>query len=513
MDYPRASGILLHPTSLPGRFGIGDLGEWAYRFVDFLVETEQSIWQVLPIGPTSYGDSPYQSLSTFAGNPLLISLDRLVEEGWLAADDLADVPAFPWDRVDFGPVIDYHNRILTLAYQGFRDGRTAEQQESYEAFCADNAFWLDDFALFRALKTHHGGGPWVEGPTGEALHEADALTAALETHADAVEEARFKQWVFFSQWLALKAYANERSVRLVGDIPIFVAHDSSDVWANRDLYYLDEVGNPTVVAGVPPDYFSETGQRWGNPLYRWDVMQEQNFNWWIRRIGAALKVVDMLRIDHFRGFDAYWEIPATEPTAIVGRWASAPGFNFFTMLRDTLGGDLPIIAEDLGVITPPVRALRDSFGLPGMKVLQFAWGGRGGENSFQPHNHTQNCVVYTGTHDNNTTVGWYNSPEEVDQSIMHHLGSYVNYIITEPHWTLIRLALASVASTAVFPMQDLLGLGAEARMNTPGQGAGNWTWRLLPEQFDWAPRERLATLTRLYGRQRDQSEATLGIVN
>lgn len=506
MENTRVCGILLHPTSLPGPYGVGDLGDWAYRFVDFLVEVEQSLWQVLPIGPTSYGDSPYQSLSTFAGNPLLISLDKLVEEGWLKAEDLADAPDFPHDRVDYGPVIEYHDAKLKQAFLGFRLNQTPEQAESYAAFCRDNAFWLDDFALFFALKNHHGGRPWVEWPKGEALHEADALMVAMTEHADAVAEARFKQWVFFSQWLALKTYANEHGIRLIGDIPIFVAHDSSDVWANRDLFYLDAEGNPTVVAGVPPDYFSETGQRWGNPIYRWDMMQQQDFNWWIRRIESALKVVDMLRVDHFRGFDAYWEIPATEPTAVVGRWVSAPGFNFFTALRETLGGDLPIIAEDLGVITPSVRALRDGFGLPGMKVLQFAWGGRGGENSFLPHNHVQNCVVYTGTHDNNTTVGWWNSPEEVDQQVKHHLGSYINYIVTEPHWTLIQLALMSVARYSVFPIQDVLGLGANARMNTPGQPSGNWTWRLLPEQLAAVPRERLINAVKLYDRQRERTE-------
>ncbi len=502
MDTARASGILLHPTSLPGRFGVGDLGEWAYRFVDFLVETEQQLWQVLPIGPTSYGDSPYQSLSTFAGNPLLISLDKLVGEGWLTNDDLSTVPPFPDHRVDYGPVIEYHDQMLELAYDRFAAGKTEAQAAAFEQFNDENAYWLDDFALFFALKEHYEGKPWVEWARGEALHEADDLLKAMDTHARAIDAAKFRQWQFFSQWYELKAYANERGVKLIGDLPIFVAHDSSDVWANRDQFHLDEVGNPTVVAGVPPDYFSETGQRWGNPLYRWNIMAQQNFGWWIQRVAATLQTVDIVRIDHFRGFEAYWEIPATEPTAVIGRWVYAPGFQFFTVLRETLGGNLPIIAEDLGVITPGVRALRDDFGLPGMKVLQFAWGGRGGENSFLPHNHVPNCVVYSGTHDNNTTVGWWRNPEEVDDYIRHRLGSYIGQFVDEINWTLIRLAFMSVAHTAVVPMQDVLGLGEEARMNTPGKSEGNWSWRMTLDQFRGAPRQRLADLTRLYGRDR-----------
>ncbi|MFO7320444.1 MAG: 4-alpha-glucanotransferase [Chloroflexota bacterium] len=504
MEYPRASGILLHPTSLPGRYGIGDLGDWAYQFVDFLVESEQGIWQILPLGPTSYGDSPYQALSTFAGNPNLISLDRLVDEGWLENGDLAGAPDFPEDRVDYGPVIEYHNRMLSLAFRRFRERKTDAQAAAFDTFCKENAVWLDDFALFVALKNAHGGKAWVEWPSGEALHEAEALSEAMQKYGDAIEEEKFKQWVFFSQWFALKKYANDNGVRLIGDLPIFVAHDSSDVWANRDQFYLDETGQPTVVAGVPPDYFSETGQRWGNPLYRWDVMAGQNYNWWVRRVAETLKTVDIVRIDHFRGFEAYWEIPASEPTAVIGRWVPAPGFNFFTVLQETLGGDLPIIAEDLGVITKSVRALRDHFGLPGMKVLQFAWGGRGGENSFLPHNHVPNCVVYTGTHDNNTTLGWWNNPAEVDEHIQQHVGNYVNYYVVEPHWTLIRLAMQSVAHTCVIPMQDVLGLGEEARMNTPGRPTGNWTWRLTAAQLQNAPVERLAALTKLYGREREK---------
>lgn len=500
MQFSRSSGILLHPTSLPGRYGIGDLGEWAYRFVDFLEASGQSLWQMLPLGPTSYGDSPYQSLSTFAGNPLLISLDKLVGDGWLTEADVAEVPDFPHDRVDFGWIIGYHDQLLSLAYDRFKTRATPEQQNEFNTWCGEQAEWLDDFALFVALKDDNDGRPWVDWARPLALHEAEAILEALTKHHESVNEQKFRQWLFFRQWFELKAYANAKGIRMIGDIPIFVAHDSSDVWANRDLFYLDEVGNPTVIAGVPPDYFSETGQRWGNPLYRWDIMAGQNYHWWIRRVAQTLKLVDIVRIDHFRGFEAYWEIPATEETAINGRWVPAPGFSFFAALREALGSDLPIIAEDLGVITPGVQALRDDFGLPGMKVLQFAWGGRGGVNAFLPHHHAQNSVVYTGTHDNNTTIGWWYDDGEVDEHIRSHVGRYLNYYVNEPNWALTHLAMMSVANTAVLPMQDVLNLGADARMNTPGKPAGNWTWRMTVDQLNNAPRQRLYDLADLYSR-------------
>jgi 4-alpha-glucanotransferase len=503
MTFPRSGGILLHPTSLPGRYGIGDLGEWAYRFVDFLHDAGQSIWQMLPLGPTSYGDSPYQSLSTFAGNPLLISLDVLAGEGWLTGDDLANVPNFPWDHVDYGWVIPWKFEILGKAHSRFTEQASAEQKAEYEAWCSANAYWLDDFALFAALKDQHGGRPWVEWPEGLAMHRADSLREAMQTYATAIDEQRFRQWVFFRQWDALREYAHSKNVRVVGDIPIFVAHDSSDVWANTELFYLDEKGYPTVIAGVPPDYFSETGQRWGNPLYRWDIMQVQNYRWWVERVTATLKRVDIVRIDHFRGFEAYWEVPATEETAINGRWVPAPGFSFFSTLRDALGNNIPIIAEDLGIITPGVERLRDEFGLPGMKVLQFAWGGSFGESRFLPHYHTPNSIVYSGTHDNNTTVGWWNSGEAtVDMKTF--MGEYIGHYITEPHWEMIRLAFASVCHTAVVPLQDVLGLGEEGRMNLPGRPGGNWTWRFVPEQFDRLDRGRLRHIARMYSRLPEQ---------
>jgi 4-alpha-glucanotransferase len=496
--FPRSSGILLHPTSLPGRYGIGDLGEWAYRFVDWLESAGQSVWQVLPLGPTSYGDSPYQCLSAFAGNPNLISLDRLVDEEWLMPDEVADVPNFPVHLVDFGEVITYHHLVLSLAYKRFEENATPEQRLEFNNWCEQNAYWLEDYALFVALKDHNGGKPWVEWPEGEALRFPDTLDAARLTHAEKIAEQRFRQWVFHEQWYALKGYANDKGIRLVGDIPIFVAHDSADVWANRDGFYLDEVGHPTVIAGVPPDYFSPTGQRWGNPLYRWEKMAEDNFSWWISRIRAALALVDMVRIDHFRGFEAYWEVPASEATAVKGRWVPGPGMDFFSVVQEELSS-LPIIAEDLGLITPGVVALRDGLGLPGMKILQFAFGGSGGENSFLPHNHVPNCVVYTGTHDNNTTVGWWQSGEATPD-IKDYLQEYIGHPVKEANWELIRLGMMSVAHTFIVPAQDVWGFGEDTRMNTPGRESGNWGWRFTADWLAHPSRERLARMTRSYGR-------------
>jgi len=507
MIFPRSSGILLHPTSLPGRYGIGDLGEWAYRFADYLEATGQTIWQVLPLGPTSFGDSPYQALSAFAGNPLLISLDKLVGSGWLTNEDLADVPNFPAYQVDFGPVIQYHDALLSLAYERFDAQNDRDQHAAFAAWASDNTIWLEDFALFAALKDGNGGKPWVEWPAGEALSDPDALIEARKTHQRRINEHRFRQWLFAQHWLDLKAYANAKGIRLVGDIPIFVAGDSSDVWANRDLFYLDEAGLPTVIAGVPPDYFSETGQRWGNPLYRWDVIKNQNYRWWISRFRAALQLVDVARIDHFRGFEAYWEVPASEETAVNGRWVPGPGADLFNAVKDALG-ELPIIAEDLGVITPGVEELRDGFGLPGMKILQFAFDTPCGENPFLPHHYIPNCVVYTGTHDNNTTVGWWRSGE-ADEYSRQCMCGYLNRnekSIVEPHWELIRLGMMSVAHTFIIPLQDVLGYGADTRMNTPGRSAGNWSWRFEAKELDNPIRERLLGLTQLYSRAPEEDE-------
>lgn len=492
----RASGILLHPTSLPGRYGLGDLGAWAYTFVDYLEAHDQRLWQVLPLGPTSYGDSPYQALGAFAGNPLLVSLDQLAELDWLDEDDLSDA-AFPDDIVEYGNVIPYHFDRLYRAFEKFTARAGAAAKAEFNAWCAVNRGWLDDFALFMALKNAHGGRPWVEWEPELVRRDPAALIAANGEHAGAIASLKFIQWQFFTQWNALKSYANARGISLVGDAPIFVAHDSSDVWANPGLFYLDEKGYPTVIAGVPPDYFSATGQRWGNPLYRWDVMAQDNYAWWIKRLRQTLATVDLVRIDHFRGFEAYWEIPATEATAVIGQWVKAPGRDFFTSLKRQLG-DLPIIAEDLGVITPEVEALRDDFGLPGMKVLQFAWGDFTGAEPFLPHNHVPNCVVYSGTHDNNTSVGWFH--EEATPEMKRHLNEYLDGETREIQWELIRLGEMSVGRWFVTPLQDVLGLGARARMNLPGREGGNWSWRMLPADFEHDGIKRLQHYTRLYGR-------------
>ncbi len=408
MQFPRLAGVLTHPTSFPSRYGIGDLGGSAYHFIDFLVKANQSLWQVLPLGPTGYGDSPYQCLSAFAGNPMLISPDRLVQDGYLPAESVAHVPDFPADKVDYGWVIQYKTALLDQAYAHFDVYGLGTQREAFETFCAQHSSWLDDFALFMALKNHHvdhEGGVWNTWPRDIAKREPEAMAHWLDELKDEVRKVKFLQFLFFDQWLALKTYANDRGIQVIGDIPIFVAFDSADVWANQELFYLEEDGSPTVVAGVPPDYFSATGQRWGNPLYRWQKMAGQDYTWWTARLEMCFTQADIVRIDHFRGFDAYWEIPASEPTAVVGKWIKGPGAAFFTAVEEKLG-ELPLIAEDLGVITPEVEALRDRFDFPGMKILQFAFGGER-NSKFLPHSYDKNCVVYTGTHDNDTVMGWY----------------------------------------------------------------------------------------------------------
>ena len=490
----RASGILLHPTSLPGPHGIGDLGEDAYRWVDFLAQAGQSYWQVLPLGPTGFGDSPYQCFSAFAGNPLLIDLNQLVRRGWLSPEDAQPDTPFPENRVDYGAVVPFKRERLHRAYEGFLARSTDADRDDFRAFCAAEAYWLDDFALFMALKEHFRSA-WTEWPREVRLREPEALAAYRARFAAQVEEHQFIQWVFFRQWDALKAHAHARGVRIIGDIPIFVAFDSADVWAYPELFHLDENGHPTVVAGVPPDYFSPTGQLWGNPLYRWDVMAEQGYRWWVERFRSTLRLVDLVRLDHFRGFEAYWEIPAGMPTAEVGRWVKGPGDDLFRAVRDALG-EVPVIAEDLGFITPEVKALRERWGFPGMKVLQFAFSGP--DNEYLPHNYTStNWVVYTGTHDNDTTVGWFHS---LDEGTRAYVLAYLARDGSDIAWDLMRLAWMSVAVLAIAPMQDVLRLGSEARMNTPGQAWGNWSWRFTWSQVpDWVA-GALAEMTRTYGR-------------
>ena len=499
MRFPRSSGILLHPTSLPGRYGIGDLGPEAYRFVDFLRQTVQGIWQVLPLGPTGYGDSPYQCFSAFAGNPLLISPDLLIEQGHLAATDVQDVPEFPAAEVDYGVVIEFKSGLLRTGFERFRQKADSQQQADFAAFCLGKRAWLEDYALFMALKDQHGGAVWTTWEKEIATRQPQAIAYFSQTLAGEVERHRYLQYQFYKQWNALRQYANQHGIRIVGDIPIFVAHDSADLWAHPELFYVDGHGNPTVVAGVPPDYFSQTGQLWGNPHYRWDRMAESGYWWWIERFRALLELVDIVRLDHFRGFEAYWEVAAQERTAVQGRWVKGPGADLFLAVEKALG-KLPIMAEDLGVITPQVEELRDRFQFPGMRILQFAFAGDA-EAPFLPHNYVQNCVVYTGTHDNDTTIGWFQSATEVERRAV------LAYFGTDGHdipWDFIRCALSSVADTAIVPLQEVLSLGPEARMNFPSKLGGNWSWRLLPEALTPAIAQRLRGLTEIYGRGRRQ---------
>ncbi|MDT4955224.1 MAG: 4-alpha-glucanotransferase [Acidobacteriota bacterium] len=512
MSFPRSSGILLHPTSLPGKFGIGDLGDEAYRFVDFLAASNQSLWQVLPLGPTGYGDSPYQCFSAFAGNTLLISPERLVREGLLNAEDLGSAPAFSEEKVDFGNVIKFKNALLRVAFERFKRTTDESLRSYFEHFSEQASSWLEDYALYRALKDAQGGKAWNEWEPKLARRDPAALALAREELREQIDAQKFYQFLFFKQWAALKAYCHEHNVKLVGDIPIFVARDSADVWMNPDEFKLDEAGNPLVVAGVPPDYFSATGQLWGNPIYNWERVLADGFRWWIERVRATLRIFDIVRIDHFRGFAASWEIPGGDKTAERGRWVNVPGRELFTAIRQALG-DLPIIAEDLGVITPDVEALRDDFGLPGMRILQFAFGGDT-KNLDLPHNYIRNSVVYTGTHDNDTTVGWFTSvagagstrdKEQIERERNFCL-NYLNSDGREIHWDFIRALVASVADTAIIPLQDLLGLGNDARMNLPNSTMGNWAWRYKAGALTDEVRDRLKRLTQIYGRENKQED-------
>ncbi len=490
----RAAGVLLHPTSLPGPHGVGELGPEALRWLDLLAAAGQRVWQVLPLGPTGYGDSPYQSFSTFAGNPYLIDVGALAAEGLLDDDDLDALRELPSARVDFGALYARKLPLLRRAADAFLAAGGAGEP-GFAAFARRASAWLDDFALFMALKEASGGAPWTAWERPLRLREPAALADAAERLADEVARQRVWQWWFHRQWTSVKARAAEVGVRVLGDVPIFVALDSADVWANPELFHLGEDGRPTVVAGVPPDYFSATGQRWGNPLYRWDVVRERGYAWWVARLRHALDQADLVRIDHFRGFAAYWEIPASEPTAVRGRWVEGPGADLFEALRRELGG-LPVVAEDLGVITPDVERLRDGFGLPGMKVLQFAFAG-GADDPYLPHNYDRRCVVYTGTHDNDTTRGWYAAAPEAERD---HVRRYLGRPAEEVVDGLVRLAYASVADLAVVPLQDHLGLGPEARMNTPGREHGNWSWRFAWEDVPDRLAPHLLGLATVYGR-------------
>ena len=502
----RASGILLHPTSLPGRFGIGDLGPEAFRFIGFLAASSQRLWQVLPLGPTGYGDSPYQCFSAFAGNPLLVSLDLLVNEGLLSAEDLADAPRFSETEIDYGAVIAFKTPLLEKAYRTFEAGANAHQREVFEAFRAAQAGWLQEYALFTVVKEAHGGGSWTDWEEDIRSRQPSALARWREEHADAVRSREFAQHLFFTQWGAVKEACRVRGIRVMGDIPIFVAHDSADVWARPDLFQLHADGRPESVAGVPPDYFSATGQLWGNPLYRWDRMEAAGFQWWIERFRATLAAVDLVRVDHFRGFEAFWKVPGDARTAEHGVWVKGPGAALFDALRNALG-ELPIVAENLGVITPEVEALRRRFGFPGMAILQFAFGGDPQGSTFIPHNFERELVAYTGTHDNDTTVGWWSggvgsstrSEADVEKERAYAL-DYLKSDGREIHWDFIRALIASVADLTIVPLQDVLGLDSEARMNLPGRPGGNWRWRLEPDALTPEITERLRQLTDTYGR-------------
>jgi 4-alpha-glucanotransferase len=497
MPFQRASGILLHPTSFPGRFGMGDLGPTAYEFVDFLAETGQQLWQVLPLGPTGHGNSPYMSYSSMAGNHMLISLEKLRDRGLIEQSDLDEFPHFAEDEVDFGNVLPIKLKLLEKAAETFNATADEDSRSEYDAFCQERAFWLDDYAFFMALKRAHEGASWHQWESALARREPQAMTVWHDKLSTVISYHKYFQFEFTRQWQELKQYANERYIQIVGDMPIYVAHDSVDVWAFPHNFMIDEETlEPAEMAGVPPDYFSETGQLWGNPTYNWEEIQKRGFRWWLQRVKSLLDYVDLTRIDHFRGFEAYWAVPEGEDTALNGEWVKAPGEAFFNAVKEEFGS-LPILAEDLGVITPEVEALRDQFDFPGMKILQFAFGGDE-TNPYLPFNYVNNCLVYTGTHDNDTTVGWFDKAGEYERDrVLRYLGGLHADGI---HWSMIRLALSSIANQAIIPLQDVLGLGSFARMNSPGKPDGNWAWRYRSEMLTGELRERLREMIRLYGR-------------
>ena len=495
---PRLSGILLHPTSLPSPYGIGELGQEAYDFIDFLEKAGQRLWQILPLTPTGFGDSPYQSFSAFAGQPLLISLDHLIELKLLTKEDVSDCPIIEDETVlDYGTIIPWKNEKLAKAFENYLSTSDKMLLEEYDSFYEANAFWLEDYSLFMACKSANGGKSWLEWDEKYKNPTKVFKQTLLSTLKDEIHYYKFVQFIFFKEWYALKEYANKHDVKIIGDIPIFVSLDSADVWANKELFQLDTKGYPTVVAGVPPDYFSETGQLWGNPLYDWAAHKKEGYKWWISRVKNQLDVLDYLRIDHFRGFEAYWAVPYGDETAVGGQWHHGPDEDLFLAIEKELGKDLPIIAEDLGVITPEVEKLRDRFHFPGMRILQFAFEGLG-ESSFLPHNFTTtNCVCYTGTHDNDTTVGWYSNalPEYQDK-----VRRYMNTDGSSVHLDFIRTCLGSIAAYAIFPLQDVLGIDSKGRMNTPGVAAGNWSWRYKKSDLNDGLADYIKSLCHLYGR-------------
>lgn len=503
MPFVRSSGVLLHPTSFPSRYGIGDLGEAAYRFVDFLHGAGQSLWQVLPLGPTGYGDSPYQCFSAFAGNPLLIDPEQLIGDGLLSWDELNwELPPFPQEQIDYGWVINWKLPLLKRTYERFRSGASPELELEFKVFCAEQAEWLDDYALFMALKDAHGGAAWSTWELDIRTRQPEAMARWRAQLTEAMAMQKYLQWQFFRQWNNVKRYANAHGIQIIGDIPIFVAADSADAWSHPEVFYMDEESQLTVVAGVPPDYFSETGQLWGNPLYRWEEMARTGYAWWIDRFRAMLALVDIIRVDHFRAFYNYWEIPAGEPTAVNGRWVLGPGPSLFEAVQAALG-DVPIIAEDLGYFEPEAKAGMDAimhrFNFPGMKVLQFAFFDAA-DDQFLPHSwETTNLVVYPGTHDNDTTVGWWETSSTPQER------AFALRYLDKPDgsdiaWNLLRLSWSSIAKLALVPAQDLLSLGTWARMNVPSRAGGNWQWRYPAGALNPSIQQRLLELTALFGR-------------
>lgn len=470
----RLSGVLLHVTSLPSYGGVGDFGPAAYAFVDFLAAAKQRLWQVLPLSPTGYGSSPYSALSAFAGNPLLISLEQLAQQGWIAWDRIEGLPGHD-GPADFDAATRLKLPLIEEAAANFLDNAPDDKQARFQKFCQDNISWLPDYAMFNVLRRMHNYVSWIDWPQEYAYKHHDALTAVLSSHGRELAIEQAVQFFFNEQWCELRSYCADRKIRILGDVAIFVSYDSADVWTHPEVFELDEQRRPLRVSGVPPDYFSKTGQRWGNPLYRWGLLRERGFDWWVARIRRSLSLYDVIRLDHFRGFEAYWSIAAEEETAVHGQWVKAPGHELFQRLKDVFG-NLPFIAEDLGLITPEVDELREHFGMPGMRILQFGFSDRG-SHLYLPHRFVPNTVVYTGTHDNNTTLGWWRN--DIGEAERTNVQTYLQTIEHEGDivWAMIRAAARSVANLCIVPMQDVLHLGSEARMNTPAAGAGNWTWR------------------------------------
>lgn len=497
MSLDRMSGVLLHVTSLPSYGGVGDFGPAAYAFIDFLAAAKQRLWQVLPLSPTGYGSSPYSALSAFAGNPVLISLERLAADGWIAEDRLQGLPGHN-DPADFGAVATRKIPLIEEAAANFLDRAGDEARARFHKYCQDNISWLPDYAMFNVLRRRFGYASWIEWPTDFAYRKHDALTRALNDHGRELAVEQAIQYLFDEQWGALRAYCKERDIRILGDVAIFVNYDSADVWTHPELFELDDERRMIRVSGVPPDYFSATGQRWGNPLYRWGEFRERGFDWWVARIRRTLMLYDMIRLDHFRGFEAYWSIAADEETAINGQWVKAPGHELFQRLKDVFG-ELPFIAEDLGLITPEVDELRERFGMPGMRILQFGFSDRGA-HLYLPHKYVPNTVAYTGTHDNNTTLGWWKDGATAEERT--NLQTYLQPIQQDDDvvGAMIRAAASSVADLCIFPMQDILHLGSEGRMNTPAAGDGNWTWRYHSDALKPETAAKLAALMEMTDR-------------